>query len=68
MSVIVKGMNMPDGCWNCPVRFSYEKPSLILREVPFRCAVRNGKKIKVNKNTGFDNNCPLEPYREDGAE
>lgn len=61
MSVIIKSMDMPDGCWNCPVRFS----SPILKEV-FRCAVRNGKKIKVNKNTGFDDNCPLEPYREDG--
>ena len=52
MGVYINGMEMPQRCPSCPFnsRAWYEESHL--------CLAKN-EQIKVNLNTGFDDNCPL---------
>ena len=52
MSILINGMEMPNNCPSCPflVKNWYD--------AEFRCLVRK-EYVKVNLNTGFDDDCPL---------
>lgn len=53
MSIILKDIDMPEGCWNCRGRHIVGASGAL-------CAFKKGyNEIRVNDMTGFDDNCPL---------
>ena len=56
MGVIITGMEMPEGCFDCRFnrwRFGWSSDNSI-------CTVM-GRDVKINPDTGFDDDCPLKP-------
>lgn len=52
MSVLVKGMEMPESCWRCCLSQLYEKPrAMLVCEITHEEVLRNK----------IDGNCPLVP-------
>ena len=50
MALIIKGMELPKGCWNCPFRLSGMMGAV--------CLCKGGT-LEVNLDRGVDDNCPL---------
>ena len=50
MSILIKGMEMPTNCWQCPLSVLYEKPRELLR-----CKIIKEEVLRHK----IDGNCPL---------
>ena len=48
MSIVVRGMEMPENCRECPLQYDY-----------LHCSVRHCIKLTVENEDKRDKNCPL---------
>ena len=49
MSVLIKGMEMPENCWDCPLQYDY-----------ICCSVMDDIELTDENEKKRDSNCPLE--------
>ena len=53
MSILIKGMEMPENCWDCPLQYDY-----------MCCSVMDEIKLTDENEKKRDRNCPLEEVTE----